>query len=179
MKLTQQQLLQAVRVAGAGRESFTCADVREQLGLSTKDRQKLNHFYRAFRTLQDTAAEEFEKLGTNAYRLRVSEPVAIAAEPVAVETIEAEVIELDRADLSEVVALTEPEPAYAQALPEEAAERSEGPNLESTALQGASQTATASVPAWRGHMSRFGRRVRSLFSGRASATTRSEASVGA
>jgi hypothetical protein len=159
MKLTQQQLMQAVRAAGAGRESFTCADVREQLGLSAKDRQKANQFYRAFRALQAEASDEIEKLATNCYRLRPPAPelveVLLARGPARFDAIEADVIEVERNELIEVTA----------------------PLLESAALEGAAVQSAATVPAWRGHMLRLGRRVRSLFGGRAS--TSREVSLGA
>lgn len=76
MTLTHAKLLDAVRAAGRDRESFTCADVRQQLGLSTADRKQLSRFYSRFRALQKDAANEVEKLGKDAYRLR---PVAEAA----------------------------------------------------------------------------------------------------
>jgi hypothetical protein len=84
MTLTHANLLDAVRAAGRDRESFTCADVRQQLGLSTGDRKQLSRFYGRFRALQKDAANEIEKLGKDAYRLRVTAaepPVALEAAP--------------------------------------------------------------------------------------------------
>jgi hypothetical protein len=72
MTLTHAQLLDAVRAAGRDRESFTCADVRQQLGLSTGDRKLMNRFYKLFGALQKDAASQIEKLGNNCYRLRAS-----------------------------------------------------------------------------------------------------------
>jgi hypothetical protein len=84
MTLTHAKLLDAVRAAGRDRESFTCADVRQQLGLSTGDRKQLSRFYSRFRALQKDAANEIEKLGKDAYRVRVT-----AAEPPAAVAVEA------------------------------------------------------------------------------------------
>jgi hypothetical protein len=152
MKPTHQQLLQAVRAAGRGRASFTCAQVREQLGVSTKDRQKLNQFYRTFRAFQAEAAAELEKVGPNCYRLR-------AQEPELVESLASEVIEVDGAELSEVSEVTELEVVV----------------LATTQAQ----AEPPRVPAWRGHMRRFGRRVRSLFGGNAQARSSREAGIAA
>lgn len=90
MTLTHAKLLDAVRAAGRDRESFTCADVRQQLGLSTGDRKQLSRFYSRFRALQKAAADEIEKLGKDAYRLRVTlaEPaVAVEAAPEPIEQL--------------------------------------------------------------------------------------------
>ncbi len=81
MMLTHAQLLDAVRAAGRDRESFTCADVRQQLGLATQDRQQLNRFYSRFRALQKDATTPIEKLGSNCYRLRATATEAPAAAP--------------------------------------------------------------------------------------------------
>lgn len=85
MTLTHAKLLDAVRAAGRDRDSFTCADVRQQLGLSTADRKQLNRFYSRFRALQQDAASEIEKLGNNCYRLRAPAvaPLGEAAAPAA------------------------------------------------------------------------------------------------
>jgi hypothetical protein len=87
MTLTHAKLLDAVRAAGRDRESFTCADVRQQLGLSTADRKQLSRFYSRFRALQKDAANEIEKLGKDAYRVRltVAEPPSLVAAEVAPE----------------------------------------------------------------------------------------------
>jgi hypothetical protein len=80
MTLTHAQLLDAVRAAGHGRESFTCADIRQQLGLSTGDKKQMNRFYSRFRALQNDPASQIEKLASNCYRLRV-----VASDPPAAE----------------------------------------------------------------------------------------------
>src|SRR5262245_55682288 len=99
MKPTHEQLLQAVREAGRGRDSFTCADVRAQLGVVTKDRAKLNQFYRSFRAFSAAHAAEIEKVGTNCYRL-------LTQEPELAERSSSETIVVDQAELSEVSAIT-------------------------------------------------------------------------
>lgn len=89
MTLTHEALLAAVRDAGRDGQPFSCADIRQRLDLSTRDRQQLSQFHRRFRTFQRAAQGELEKLGTNSYRLRttaihtdvVSEPSAEPAIP--------------------------------------------------------------------------------------------------
>jgi hypothetical protein len=96
MTLTHAQLMDAVRAAGRDRESFTCADVRQQLGLSTADRVQMNRFYKRFSALQKSATDEIEKLGNNCYRLlRVSVVEAPAVEAPAVDgpVVQAHVVE--------------------------------------------------------------------------------------
>src|SRR5687768_3315610 len=89
MTLTHAQLLDAVRAAGRDRESFTCADVRQQLGLSTADRKQMNRFYKLFGALQKDAANQIEKLGSNCYRVRVT-----SAAPCVVDAPVAEVVQV-------------------------------------------------------------------------------------
>ena len=96
MKFTDQELLAAVHEAGRGRESFTCADVRKQLRVSTKDRRKLSQFHRAFQSFQKGAVEDLEKLGNNCYRLRVQTQV----EPVEIEAAQLIELQLDVAALA-------------------------------------------------------------------------------
>jgi hypothetical protein len=90
MKPTHEELLQAVREVGRSGETFTCAALRQQLGVSTQDRRKLSQFHRSFRAFQDAAGDVIEKVGPNCYRLMEPreeavasrEPAAEAAEPV-------------------------------------------------------------------------------------------------
>ncbi len=171
MKFTQQQLLQAARAVGLGRESFTTAELREQLKVSTKDSQKLNQFYRAFRALQSADESEIEKLGPNCYRLRVRQ--------------EERTVEVDPSELSEVSGLTAlvHEPALVEdvALVTELATASLECQAETSlltaecvseevAVEGESaETPPAVVPSWRGHVQRLGSRMRSWFGGNAGA----------
>jgi hypothetical protein len=103
MTLTHAKLLDAVRAAGRDRASFTCADVRQQLGLSTHDKKQLNRFYSLFRALQKDAANEVEKLANNSYRLRAAAAPASspAAEPLQVQSEDPALPRLD--DTLEVV----------------------------------------------------------------------------
>jgi hypothetical protein len=82
MKFTQQELLQAVRTAAEGHESFTSADVRKQLGLETRDKRELSQFQHSFRNFRKTLGADLEKLSNNRYRLR--EGASEAALPVSV-----------------------------------------------------------------------------------------------
>jgi hypothetical protein len=172
MKFTQQQLLQAARAAGLGRESFTCAELREQLRVSTKDRKKLNQFYRSFRAFQTGAESEIEKLGPNCYRLRVQ--------------AEERTVEVDPAELCEVSAngelLAQPSSAseglecIAEAKLESVAHVAEA-TLESvqivdesaSGIEPVEMPAPAAAPNWRGHVQRLGSRMRSWFGGGAGA----------
>jgi hypothetical protein len=85
MTFTHEELLSAVREAGRDRESFTCADVRGCLGLSTKDRRQLSRFHAQFRAFQKQAGDEIEKVANNCYRLnkRVSKRARAASKPSA------------------------------------------------------------------------------------------------
>lgn len=106
MTLTHAQLMDAIRAAGHDQRSFTCADVRQHLGLATQDKKQLNRFYSRFRALQKDAANQIEKLGSNCYQLRSS----ALAQPISTQRSEAEwenddtsVLTCD--DLVEVVAM--------------------------------------------------------------------------
>jgi hypothetical protein len=81
MRFTHEELLDAVRKAGEDGQAFSCAAVREQLGMSTRDRRELSKFHRRFRAFQDAAPEAIEKVGNNAYRLKPS-PAVLEAAPV-------------------------------------------------------------------------------------------------
>jgi hypothetical protein len=70
MKFTHQELLQAVRTAAQGHESFTSADVRKQLGVETRDKRALGQFQQSFRNFRKTLGTDLEKLSNNRYRLR-------------------------------------------------------------------------------------------------------------
>jgi hypothetical protein len=114
MTLTHANLLDAVRAASRDRESFTCADVRQQLGLSTGDRKQLNRFYSRFRALQKDAANEIEKLGKDAYRLRVTAaeaPVALEVAPEQSEQVVVRTPEVSVEVQQAVAALRTHEPA--------------------------------------------------------------------
>lgn len=110
MMFTQEQLLKAVRKAGSDGQAFSCAAVRDCLGLTTRDKKQLNRFYSEFRAFQKAAPEVFEKVGKNAYRLTA---VSELPEPV----LEAEALLLEpEQDVSELVCVEieiEPEPAAA------------------------------------------------------------------
>jgi hypothetical protein len=110
MMFTQEQLLTAVRKAGGNGQAFTCAAVRDCLGLSTRDKKQLNRFYAEFRAFQKAAPEVFEKVGKNAYRLTAITE-APEPEPVA-EALPSEAVE----DVGELVCVEieiEPEPVAA------------------------------------------------------------------
>lgn len=171
MKFTEQQLLQAARAVGLGRESFSTAELREQLGVSTKDQKKLNQFYRSFRALQ-SAEGEIEKLGPNCYRLRARE--------------EERTVEVDASELSEVgrvsALIQESAPAHDEvvgvaqelvASPECTAEPGAAvePCVAEEIEVGAEsvESPAAVVPSWRGHVQRLGSRMRSWFGGNAGA----------
>ena len=81
MMFTHEQLLKAVRKAGRDGQPFTCAAVRECLGVSTRDKKQLSRFHTEFRNLLRVAPEVFEKVGKNSYQL-VAAPAVAAAEPV-------------------------------------------------------------------------------------------------
>lgn len=169
MKFTQQRLLEAARAVGRGRESFTTAELREQLGVSTKDSQKLNQFRRGFRALQSEAESEIEKLGPNSYRLRVRE--------------EERTVEVHPSELCEVSGVTElvSEPALNEdvALVAEAVAVAVEGSAEPAPVAGSAddlvpgvealEPAHAPVASWRGHVQRLGSRMRSWFGGNAGA----------
>jgi hypothetical protein len=66
---THQELWQAVRETAEGREFFTSADVRKHLGVSTRDKAKLNAFHTGFRGFLKAAAADLESAGKNRYRI--------------------------------------------------------------------------------------------------------------
>ena len=134
MKFTHDELLNAVRIAGENGEPFTCADVRDCLGVKSPDRETLNLFHRRFRTFQKEAAEEIERVGKNAYRLkqgkraRARREAAAAAAAAAAASAPAPVIEAvihaealqTAADpvIAAPEALPQPEPQVVAAAPE-------------------------------------------------------------
>jgi hypothetical protein len=134
MMFTHEQLLKAVRKAGRHGQQFTCASVRESLGLSTRDKKQLNRFYAEFRALQKSAPEVFEKLGKNAYRLtavpseaaisELPEPLAEALplEPEhdaqAMVCVEIEIEPEPRADAEPLAAREPTELGFAESAPE-------------------------------------------------------------
>lgn len=89
MTFSDEQLWAAVRSVGSDGQSFTCATVRESLGLSTSKRQELAQFRDRFRAFRLTAGPEIEKVGKSAYRLKPTaaeapEAVADVSDTVAV-----------------------------------------------------------------------------------------------
>jgi len=98
MMFTHDQMLSAVRSAGENGRPFTCGAVRDCLGVRSGDKDTMNLFHRRFRTFQKAAADEIEKVGKNAYRLRNPElttPVE-SVEPIApVKVKQVEMIEID------------------------------------------------------------------------------------
>lgn len=91
MTFSDEQLWAAVRSVGSDGQSFTCATVRESLGLSTSKRHELAQFRDRFRAFRLTAGPEIEKVGKSAYRLK---PTAAEAPEVV-------------ADVSDVIAVAE------------------------------------------------------------------------
>jgi hypothetical protein len=108
MMFTHEQLLKAVRKAGRNGQPFTCAGVRDCLGLSTRDKKQLNRFYSEFRTFQKAAPEVFEKVGKNAYRLT---PISELPEPLPQALVDEPEQELQEMVCVEIE--IEPEPAAA------------------------------------------------------------------
>ncbi|MET0390346.1 MAG: hypothetical protein ABW321_30520 [Polyangiales bacterium] len=70
MTFTHEEMLNAVRKAGENGQAFSCAAVRDQLNVSTRNRRELSKFHRRFKTFQDEAPNEIEKIGNNTYRLK-------------------------------------------------------------------------------------------------------------
>jgi hypothetical protein len=70
---TDEQLWAAVRSAGRDGQSFTCATVRDVLGMSSKKRHDLAQFRDRFRAFRLTASAGIEKVGKSAYRLTDTE----------------------------------------------------------------------------------------------------------
>jgi hypothetical protein len=124
---TDEQLWAAVRSAGRDGQSFTCATVRDVLGMSSKKRQELAQFRDRFRAFRLAAGDGIEKVGKTAYRLTGTrteegemsealfefEVIAVAdeAEEVA-EATAPEVAEVSAPDIAEAFA---PEVAEASA----------------------------------------------------------------
>jgi hypothetical protein len=79
MTFTHQELWQAVRETAEGREFFTSADVRKHLGVSTRDKSKLNAFHTGFRNFLKAAAADLESAGKNRYRVAGQAPVAVVS----------------------------------------------------------------------------------------------------
>src|SRR5262245_53446881 len=134
MMFTHEQLLKAVRKAGRNGEPFTCAAVRDCLGLSTRDRKQLNRFYSDFRALQKAAPEVFEKVGKNAYQLRVeaSEPViSELPEPIETERMVCVEIEIEPEPAAEPLAADDNLEAGSLPEPEELGFAETAPELES------------------------------------------------
>jgi hypothetical protein len=106
---TDQELWAAVRSAGSDGQSFTCATVRECLGMSSKKRHELAQFRDRFRAFRLAAGEGIEKVGKSAYRLKAAE---VQEAPEAM--IELEVIVVaDDAPEAEVAFGSAPEAASA------------------------------------------------------------------
>lgn len=82
MTFSDEQLWAAVRSVGSDGQSFTCATVRESLGLSTTKRHELAQFRDRFRSFRLAAGHEIQKVGKTAYRLK---PTAAEA-PEVIET---------------------------------------------------------------------------------------------
>ena len=89
MKFTHDELLNAVRIAGESGETFTCGAVRDCLGVKSPDRETLNLFHRRFRTFQKEAADEIERVGKNAYRLKMGKRARARREAAAGSVIAA------------------------------------------------------------------------------------------
>jgi hypothetical protein len=112
---TDEQLWAAVRSAGRDGQSFTCASVRECLGMSSKKRHELAQFRDRFRAFRLTAGEGIEKIGKTAYRLTAAHELEHVLEHEleheAVETlIEFEVIAIAD-DAAEPIEASVPEAA--------------------------------------------------------------------
>ncbi|HKP62320.1 MAG TPA: hypothetical protein VJV78_36555 [Polyangiales bacterium] len=134
MTFTHEQLLKAVRKAGRNGEPFTCAAVRDCLGLSTRDRKQLNRFYSDFRALQKAAPEVFEKVGKNAYQLKVekSEPeISELPEPVETERMVCIEIEIEPEPAAEPIAADSSVQTATLPEPEELGFAETAPELES------------------------------------------------
>lgn len=67
---SHEELISAVCAAGRDGKTFTLKDVREQLGLDSRDKKELSRFRRRLRAFEKTAADQIEKLANNSYRLR-------------------------------------------------------------------------------------------------------------
>ena len=106
MTLTDEQLWAAVHSAGRDGQSFTCATLRECLGMSSKKRHELAQFRDRFRSFRLAAGEGIEKVGKTAYRLKVAEATA-AETPVA----EAPVAEAATENLIEFEVIAVPDDA--------------------------------------------------------------------
>lgn len=87
MTFTDDQLWAAVHSVGRDGQSFTCATVRESLGMSSKKRHDLAQFRDRFRAFRLTAGEGIVKVGKTSYRLKTAE-TAVATEAHAPEAHE-------------------------------------------------------------------------------------------
>jgi len=84
---TDEQLWAAVRSAGRDGQSFTCATVRDGLGMSSKKRHDLAQFRDRFRAFRLTAGPSIEKVGKSAYRLTYSEELEMTEALIELEVI--------------------------------------------------------------------------------------------
>jgi hypothetical protein len=82
---TDEQLWTAVRSVGSDGQSFTCATVREFLGVATKQRHELAQFRDRFRAFRLAAGGEIVKAGKSAYRLKPTAAEAASEVAPAVE----------------------------------------------------------------------------------------------
>jgi hypothetical protein len=145
---TDEQLWTAVRSVGSDGQSFTCATVREFLGVSTKKRQELAQFRDRFRAFRLTAGGEIVKAGKSAYRLK---PAAAAEEaqehaPAVVEAALPEVAEAAAVEAGPAVEReSAPVAAAPEATPLEAA--SEAAPVEAAAAEAVPVEAPAPAPA--------------------------------
>jgi hypothetical protein len=119
---TDEQLWAAVRSAGRDGQSFTCATVREVLGMSSNKRHELAQFRDRFRAFRLTAGEGIAKVGKSAYRLTASEEQEVSEALIEIEVIAIADDAEEGAELSapevaatEVVAASTPEVIEVQA----------------------------------------------------------------
>lgn len=92
MTFTDEQLWAAVRSAGGEGQSFTCATLREQMGVTSTKRNDLQQFRDRFRAFRLAAGEEIEKVGKSAYRLK---PAAAATTPIEDDEATENLIEIE------------------------------------------------------------------------------------
>jgi hypothetical protein len=162
MTFTHPQLLQAARETAEGREFFTSADVRKHLGVSTRDKAKLNAFHTSFRNFIKAAAADVELVGKNRYRV-IAQAVAVAAEaPIA-----APVVLMSEASDDVGMAVVAEAPASHELVTTTVAkvrgELSVLPAFAARVVHGVTQR--PAVQRWRARAQRVSRRVVQLFNG--------------
>lgn len=128
MTFTDEQLWAAVRSAGRDGQSFTCATVRDVLGMSSKKRHELAQFRDRFRAFRLTAGEGIEKVGKSAYRLTPAEgqemsEALIEFEVIAIADEAEEVAEATAPEVAAVSAVEAAEPSALEIATPEVAEQ--------------------------------------------------------